>query len=278
MKKIYENVIMNRERNANVFGFSSKDIDRIIPMHFHNEAELIYCLRGKLKIWIDGQVTILNAEDVYFINNNVPHATQSITNNEVIVLQLSGEFFEKEKLFIQLNSRKPVSSESVFFEIKELVREVFALHYSEERFAYLLEQSKILNLEFLLANYFHTDVDNTNRLALNRQKKVKKVIDIIKAHYIENISLNEVARLSGYSESYLSRMFRQNVGQTFSEFKQALCLEKAIDLMEKTDLNFAEIAFESGFPNEKSFRSVFKEVMKKTPREYKKGQKMTELM
>lgn len=54
-------------------------------------------------------------------------------------------------------------------------------------------------------------------------------------------------------------------GKHLQSNKQILCLEMAIELLDSTNKSLTEISYETGFPNVKSFRKAFKEVMGKTP-------------
>ncbi|NEU27261.1 AraC family transcriptional regulator [Paenibacillus ottowii] len=271
MKKIYEHIEIDRRKMINLFMFQSTDTERVIPMHFHSNMELIYCTSGSLKVWHEGKITILKEKDALFINSNVPHSTQSITENQVVVLQFPATFFANEQVFIQLNTQEREVEHTILSKLRELFMDIYNLHVSKGRYDYILEQSRIIELKYLLVNHFSQAADLQPEIFSEKQQKIKTIMDFIKEHYAENISLAKTARICGYSEAYLSRMFHEYTGQTFTEYKQVLCLEKAIDLLETTNKPLTEISYEAGFPNEKSFRKAFKEVMGKTPYEYKKS-------
>lgn len=152
--------------------------------------------------------------------------------------------------------------------------EIYNLHYSTGTYDYILAQSRIIELKYWLARHFSQTAELSPATSRSDRQKIQTILDFIKEHYTENISLAETARICGYSEAYLSRMFHEYTGQTFTEYKQILCLEKAIDLLDTTNKSLTEISYETGFPNVKSFRKVFKEVMGKTPYEYKKSTDM----
>ncbi|WP_017471396.1 AraC family transcriptional regulator [Amphibacillus jilinensis] len=277
MKKIYENISIDRNTQMNLFKFKATDIDRIIPMHFHNEIELIYCVKGQLKIWHEGKNSIMSKGDLLFINSGMPHLSQSTSKNEVIVIHLPETLFIQEKLYIKLDTVNEDIPERIKKQITNIMTSLYELHCSYGEFSFLKEQSLVLDLEYILVTQLACQLKNEKEFYSNQQKKIKEIIHIVKEHYRDNISLKEVASLCGYSPAYLSRMFHQHVGQSFVEFKQILSLEKAIELMETTDKTFEQISMETGFSNEKSFRKVFKQVIGKTPREYKSSKKTTEI-
>ncbi|MFB5674905.1 helix-turn-helix domain-containing protein [Paenibacillus terreus] len=271
MKKIYEHIEIDRRKMINLFMFQAKDTERVIPMHFHSHMEMIYCISGSLKVWHEGTVTILMNNDMLFMNSNVPHSTQSITENRVLVLQFPGSFFANEQVTIQLNTQENHIEDAILSKLRRLLMDIYELHISKGEYDYILEQSRIIELKYMLVNHCSQAADIPPQIFSEKQQKIKTIMDFIKEHYTENISLAETARFCGYSEAYLSRMFHEYTGQTFTEYKQILGLEKAIDLLDTTNKSLTDISYETGFPNVKSFRKAFKEVMGKTPYEYKKS-------
>ncbi|WP_342552342.1 AraC family transcriptional regulator [Paenibacillus sp. FSL R7-0652] len=271
MKKIYEHIEIDRKKLINLFVFEASDTERVIPMHFHSNMELIYCISGSLRVWHEGKVTTLRNQDVMFINSNIPHSTQSLTENRVLVLQFPESFFANEQVIIQLNTAEEHPEEAVLAHLRALLMEIYHLHLSTGMYDYILTQSRVLELKYGLVEHFGRASQVSSAVNTVKQQRIQTILDFIKAHYTENISLAETAHICGYSGAYLSRMFHEYTGQTFTEYKQILCLEKAIELLDTTDKSLTEISYETGFPNVKSFRKAFKEVMGKTPYEYKKS-------
>lgn len=271
MKKMYEHIEIDRKKLINLFIFQASNTERVIPMHFHSNMELIYCISGSLRVWHEGKVTTLTDQDLLFINSNVPHSTQSLTENRVLVLHFSESFFAGEQIIIQLNTSEGQLEESILSNLRALLMEIYNLQISTGTYDYILAQSRIIELKYWLVQHFGQIAEITSATSSAKQQKIQDILDFIKEHYTENISLAETARTCGYSKAYLSRMFHEYTGQTFMEYKQILCLEKAIELLDTTNKSLTEISYETGFPNVKSFRKAFKEVMGKTPYEYKKS-------
>lgn len=273
MKSIHERIPVQENKEIYTFKFQAADLERIIPMHFHKEIEILYCLKGKLRIVMNGQSSIVNEREICFIQGNVPHSTQSLNENNVIVAQ----FFDIDNLFQDVSIRfslNPSKEQFLVYEnLKKLIIELYEWGLSENPFSYLMSQSIKREIEYFLLTYFSEPLTDKQGENLDQQKRLSKVLNILNKSFTDNISLQEVADISGYSSSYLSRMFHKLVGQTFSEYKHSLCLEKALELIEKTELNLSEVAIESGFANEKSFRRVFQKTMKTTPKEYRNVKK-----
>lgn len=98
-----------------------------------------------------------------------------------------------------------------------------------------------------------------------------KAIKYIYKHYRGDISLKGVAEHVGVNSSYLSRKFKIECGQSYSEYLKQLRIEQAKILMENSNKKIKEIAAEVGFNNYNYFFKVFKDIQGMTPLEYQKG-------
>lgn len=97
------------------------------------------------------------------------------------------------------------------------------------------------------------------------------VFAYIEAHYKEAISLKVLADIAHFSPTYLSRMFHQETGGTLCSYINKKRIENAKRLLLQTEQSIQEIAIDCGFINISHFNRVFKNLVGKSPMEYKKG-------
>ena len=88
---------------------------------------------------------------------------------------------------------------------------------------------------------------------------IQKSIDYIKKHYAENISLMTVAKHVEVSRSYLSFLFKQELGINFSSYMTEIRMENAKELLLTSNMKIYEIAEEVGFDSPYYFSKIFKE-------------------
>ncbi len=87
----------------------------------------------------------------------------------------------------------------------------------------------------------------------------------------EPLTVVALARQAGISPSYLSRLFAQQTGQSLTEFRSKLRLERLLRLMRrKPRLNLGEAALEVGFGSYAQFHYVFTQRMGCSPAEYRR--------
>jgi YesN/AraC family two-component response regulator len=82
--------------------------------------------------------------------------------------------------------------------------------------------------------------------------------------------LQRVARHLGLNEAYLSSLFKQQTGQTFTEFVNLLRIEKSKELLRHSSASILDISLEVGFSNQNYFNRVFKKLTGITPGEFRR--------
>lgn len=99
-------------------------------------------------------------------------------------------------------------------------------------------------------------------------RQMKKVIDLIKRNYRENLKLETLAELYGYSSAYLGKLFKQTAGESFNSFLDKTRMEQAKALLLK-GLKVYEVAEQVGYTHVDYFHSKFKKYVGLSPSEWK---------
>lgn len=100
--------------------------------------------------------------------------------------------------------------------------------------------------------------------------KIEKMKYLAQVNCYKKTCLNDVARMVCLSPKYLSRIFKQEAGLSFSEYRLRLKTEKAKQLLVKTNLNVNQISDKLGYENTESFIRQFKKRTEATPTEFRK--------
>lgn len=100
---------------------------------------------------------------------------------------------------------------------------------------------------------------------------VAELLDYIEKNYQNNISLSELAEHKYFmNSSYLSRLFKNEVGQTFSKYLMEFRLRKAANLLENELLKINDVAMLVGYNDVSHFIQYFKKIYGCTPEEYRR--------
>lgn len=102
------------------------------------------------------------------------------------------------------------------------------------------------------------------------RKEVTQVIEYINKHIADRISLEMIAKNVNLSEGYLCRMFKNETGKNLVNLINEMKMQKARDLLEKTDMIVKEVAKSVGIEDQFYFNKIFKKYVGISPSEYKK--------
>jgi two-component system response regulator YesN len=99
-----------------------------------------------------------------------------------------------------------------------------------------------------------------------------KIVDFIKKHYHEELTLQDISEHFYLSREYISRKFKQDIGENLFSFITNVRVEKACSLLRDTDLKILDIAKMVGFDNEKYFSKVFKKSTGYPPTKFRQAE------
>ncbi len=121
----------------------------------------------------------------------------------------------------------------------------------------------------ILSTVIRLYADDQTRQASNYEG-LSKTVAYIHENTDKKISLAELSKLSGYSESYYRRLFHREYGMSPISYINLKRVEKAQKLLLGGSHTKREIAELCGFENQQFFARVFKKYTKKTPGEFAK--------
>lgn len=120
----------------------------------------------------------------------------------------------------------------------------------------------------LLLEYVHC-VRESKKVA-SCSSQIRACCEYIDQHLGEELVLDFVAKEIGYSEYYLSRKFKKEMGCSFIDYIQNARLERAKYLLTTTTNSIEEISMQLGFGSRSYFTYIFRKNTGKTPSDYRK--------
>lgn len=100
---------------------------------------------------------------------------------------------------------------------------------------------------------------------------VIKAINCIEDRLYEQVDLKSAAKAAGYSKYYLHRMFTAAVGISLYQYIRRRKLTEAARLLIFSHESIIDVAMACGYESRQAFTTVFKEMYKKTPGQYRKA-------
>lgn len=106
-----------------------------------------------------------------------------------------------------------------------------------------------------------------------RHNPVATVKDYVSVHYSQNISFNELCKLTYTSRTRLSNLFTSTVGVSFRQYLMEYRMNIAAELLRDTDLQMKEIAELVSYYDYPQFSKIFKKIFGLNPSEYRNKMK-----
>ncbi len=112
-----------------------------------------------------------------------------------------------------------------------------------------------------------------SRLFKNSTKRddlINKILEISENKFADSdLSLNSIADKLGYNPKYISHLFKEKTGITYSEYLRNLRIKYAVSLFDHGIDSVKNVAFLSGFTDPLYFSTIFKKCLGVSPRDYK---------
>jgi two-component system response regulator YesN len=144
---------------------------------------------------------------------------------------------------------------------------------SEERDLYkeLLERNDIASVHVWFKRLL---VDVAGYMNMRKDEHSKEFVVRIAAYIDENFMRPEICMDSicdhfHFSPSFISRVFREVKGKTVKQYITERRFERAMELIENSNMKIKEIGSCVGYTNTQSFLKIFKRYHGETPREYR---------
>ncbi len=101
---------------------------------------------------------------------------------------------------------------------------------------------------------------------------LNKIQNYLERFYREPITIDDLCVFCNCSRSYISHIFKRNMGQNVNQYINALRIHEAQILLRHTKLSITEIALSVGFSSSNYFSNVFREICGESPSVYRKSQ------
>lgn len=255
-------------------------IYRIGSYHYnwHNDLELFLVLNGEVEVCTNGISRILETDDIILINSNMGHATLAQKPDSIaMVIHIDPVFLKDyyenvEFLSFDLCSTVETRYVKPFALIRTYMSEMILCVNKVEPEQKLLFESSFYSLLHSIIKYFPPKEIQSAAFMINQKKfdAINKMIKYINKNYKRKITLDRLAKESGYNSSYVSQVFKSYLGINFYDYLTRIRLREATRELSQTENKILEIALENGFPDIKAFNSAFKENFGKSPTEYRR--------
>lgn len=265
------------------YGFHEKEC----ALHGHEDfSELVVVLEGSARHIVENETYQISEGDVFVIDKYTHHQYTDAENFKICNVMFRPEvMFENlthirqnagfQALFVlepyyakqhQFCSRLRLQPED-FSSIKKLLAEMIYEHTKKADGWQTLLYAKFLQLCTILSRLYQDYGKNHGDDVV----KLATAVAFIEKNYCSDISLSDLAHMTGYSERQFHRLFQSAFSTPPSQYITNLRLQKAQLLLKNSSQPIGEISWSCGYSDQNYFSRIFKKNTGLTPTEYRQN-------
>ncbi|GKU81660.1 helix-turn-helix domain-containing protein [Niallia sp. NCCP-28] len=244
--------------------------DHIITNYF----ELVFIKEGKGDITIDGQTYIFNKNNIVFIPPEKIYSLAFTENSSADYYRLSFHIYKKEQAKNKASlidnktfSYSPIKMLYEENEILPLVEELYAVFTKKDELNLFLHRALLERIFFNLLKYSKPKPQKDTRMAIEETR------EYIDKYFNTKITVDSLAQKADLSAKYYSEIFKKKYGIGVIEYLTSVRLNKAKELLIKTEKNICTIAKIVGYSDEFYLSRKFKQSVGISPSLYRKKRK-----
>ncbi|WP_455716498.1 AraC family transcriptional regulator [Anaerosporobacter sp.] len=284
MKTLYEQIDMIHSP-FEAFYVTRESFTENVAAHWHYFVEIMYLIKGTVKVNCDNIDHNLNAGDLIFFHPGSIHAIYNPSDDMhygIIKLNLSrmytiGSHFLRPVAIIR--TAKGNSYAPIHIQQKELsnlpigdwfhrcINELSSHAYGYD-ISFYSTVSNIL-IEIIRIWEKHGFIVEQTSPAPNNVGTIQTITEYIDENSHQPLRVDELAHMCDMSYSYFAKNFQLLYGQSCKEYISSIRIRKAKDLLMYTDLDQNYISQDTGFSDCSHFIRVFKQMEGITPKQYR---------
>ncbi len=252
-------------------------IKRALQEHHHTECELSIFISGSGTYTVGNKDYSFSDGDMFLFASNEAHCITDITSNlnllniqfEPRILWENADTAELLNIFNMRNSnfKNKVSSSDVV--LKNLILDI-EKELSQKEFGYIIRTKHLLFSALIHITRTYDYVEKNVEYTFHRSttKKIKEAITYIDSNLDTDLTLAGIADHVCMAKTYFSSEFKKFNGISPWEYITIKRVEKAIKLIQNTNMTKLEIAEQCGFSSSSNFYKTFFNITGKKPSDY----------
>jgi len=248
--------------------------------HFHSTYEIYYLMSGQREFFIKDRTILVPEGHIVIISPNVLHRTMNarkpkyerfiVNIHESMMTAAYGErpdvlkpLFEREYLVFACSPQ-----DRLFFDelVQTILRELQQQNSGFEMYMHTL----VLQMLIVCCRHIQSRDLEPMISPSPMHDRISEIVRYMNKHYMEDLSLQQMAEKFYISPYYLSRLFKEATGFTFVEYLNNVRVKEAKKLLESSSLKVNQISRKVGFGSVTHFGRVFKEISGHAPLYYRK--------
>ena len=238
----------------------------VFPAHWHEYVEILYLIRGQFSAIVQATEHQLNEGDLIIINSGDLHMTRSNTCT-YLLLQISASQMRQylpDFDTMRFDTIIPCSEQPA--PLRALLSEMNEIRQNPSDSYQLLFTSRLYEFLYHLCRSYSHQIPSASLTGSQRDlQRVTHVMNWVKVHYPEPLSLETAADSLALSKEYFCRLFKKYTGQTFLEYLNDVRTMHLYEDLQNSDETITVLMEKNGLSNYKIFMRTFKKLYGSTP-------------
>jgi AraC-like DNA-binding protein len=266
--------------------FYGRDSHHKVPMDGHEYFEVLYLCSGSAICHVQGRTFTFEEGDLVVLKSTAQNTIEWGTSPpgrlvallfdpDLIRCDGAGDGPEYLSPFLLQDSDIPhvvPAKTGVPGDVLEFMLRIRSELPSSSPMARLAVRTYLKTLLVLLVNHYST-LTGTVQIYQHQQRAVERlrpVLQYIGDHCGSAILVGDAARMCGMSETHFMSSFKHVTGVSFMKYLNQYRIQRAQDLLVRTDRSIADISLDTGYCDQSYFSAVFRKLAGTTPAAYRR--------
>lgn len=270
---------VNYKENTTIRLYENTEVD-YYPVHWHGPIEIIMPIDNTYEVMCANNKYVLKPYDIVLICPGIVHSVGTNQEGERIIFQIEpGALKQIKGMEFLLSTISPAIhigenfNKDAHNRIIELILSIRNEYSNSDPNSELLIYSRFIELLVLIGRNsdgptINYKLDNSKSRQI--AEKIQFACNYISEHCTEDLNLEEVATIVGFSKFHFSRQFKKYTNTSFYHYLTERRIYTAERLLVESDFSVTDISYQCGFSNASTFNRMFKLINNCTPKEFKK--------
>lgn len=256
---------LTRDLYPLAFGHYRRAAGHHMHREHHSDYLLIYCTEGKAFLNVLGEPHTVEAGDLLLLPAGAHHRYTSDPDNPWTIhwVHYTGPLAEEFRNYMGFSGTTRVRHLGRQPRLLVDFNGLLSVRQTGFRARGLIHAAN--RLRQLMAAIPLT-ADETSQ---EHKAELDTIHNFMREHLDERISLDQLADLAGLSPAHFATRYREQTGTSPIQHFLHLKVERACQMLDTTDLSFADISRRMGYDDAYYFSRLFKKVMGQSPRDYR---------
>lgn len=260
MKAFFE---LHRDINNAINCFESTN--NACNPHFHSNIEILYLMEGSIEVTINGEKRTLSPGGASVAGSFDIHSYHTPSFSRCIILIIPTDMLDGFNIMARF-----ADFSTSFLEPGARDRDMANAMERLVEFSGCRDSMIAKGYVYVVLGILAEQLGISDTARSGSDFIIRDILVYLEQHYLEDLTIETLAKRYGYHKDYLSRLFNASIGCGFSHYLNILRSRHAAMLLRNTHQNLEEIAYQSGFNSTRTFYRAFQGFYGMTPTVYRR--------